>query len=189
MAVTISLPVRPDQNEFNLERWKVVIADSHYAAFDGRFETDRYGHVVHMPPPSFRHARLQRRIASILDDQMKRGETATECPISTADGVKAADVAWLTPTQLAKSADSVCLPFGPAICVEVESPANSWRELEDKRNLYFEAGSEEVWFCDEDGTMRFFAPQESGSGAVELDRSRLAPRFPGRMVMDDQAGA
>ena len=185
MAVTIALPVRPDQTEFNLQRWQEVIADLHYATLDGHFETDRYGHVVHMPPPSFRHARLQRRIASALDDQMTRGETATECPISTADGVKAADVAWLSAAQLANAADAVCLPFAPAICVEVKSPANSWRELEDKRALYFEAGCEEVWFCDDDGTMRFFASQESVAEAVELDRSRLAPRFPGRIVMDD----
>jgi Uma2 family endonuclease len=184
MAVTISLPVRPDQTEFNLQRWQEVVADPHYATLDGHFETDRYGHVVHMPPPSFRHARLQRRIASALAVQMNEGETATECPISTADGVKAADVAWLSPVQLASAADSLCLPFAPAICVEVKSPTNSWRELEDKRALYFEGGCQEFWVCDDDGALRFFAPEESGAGAIELERSRLAPRFPLRMVMD-----
>ncbi len=189
MAVTIALPVRPDQTEFNLVRWAEVIADTSYAALDGRFETDRYGHVVHMPPPSFRHARLQRRIASALVDQIKRGETATECPVSTADGVKAADVVWLSPEQLIQAADAVCLPFAPVICVEIKSPANSWRELEDKRALYFEAGSKEVWFCDHDGIMRFFILGETGGGVVEVERSPLVPGMVKRIELEDGTGA
>ena len=44
--------------------------------------------------------------------------------------------------------------------------------MEEKKSLYFDAGAEEVWFCEEDGTMRF----HSAHGV--LDRSQLAPDFP-----------
>jgi Uma2 family endonuclease len=180
MPVTIELPVRPDQTEYNLQRWAEVMDDPHYATLDGSFETDRHGNVIHMPPPGFRHARLQRRIATTLSELMGQGETATECPISTADGVKAADVVWLSVEQLAQVGNNECLPFSPLICVEVKSPRNSWRELEDKRTLYFEAGCLELWICDERGKMRFFA--KSGTGVEELNASRLCPGFPREIV-------
>ncbi|MEO0446867.1 MAG: Uma2 family endonuclease [Verrucomicrobiota bacterium] len=175
MSLTIQLPVRTDQTEFNLARWEEVLADSAFARLEGRFETNRYGHLVHMPPPAFRHARLQRRIASLLDQLMESGETATECPVSTADGVKGIDVVWLTDDQLAKSEDHSCVPFAPAICVEVRSPGNSTAELEEKKALSFESGASEVWICQENAAMHFFLREEPEAVARQ---SRLCPGIP-----------
>ncbi len=175
MPLTIQLPVRPDQAAFNLRRWDEILADAHYAKLDGTFETDRFGHVIHMPPPSLRHGRLQRRIATLLHDQAREGDVVTECPVSTPDGVKGVDVVWLSSEQLAKAQDLACVPFAPALCVEVKSPANSWEELNEKKALYFASGATEVWICDDAGTMHFFSAE---TPVETLEISTFFPGFP-----------
>jgi len=181
MSLTIELPVRPDQTAFNLKRWDEVLAEPHYAKLDGTFETDRFGHVLHMPPPSFQHGRLQRHLATTLERLMSGGETVTECPVSTPDGVKGIDVVWLTDRQLAKAGNHSCLPFAPSICVEIKSPGNTPAELSEKKALYFAAGATEVWICDEEGKISFFA---SSSADDTMESSLLCPDFPGSIALD-----
>ena len=62
--------------------------------------------------------------------------------------------------------------MAPALCVEVASESNTDRELIEKRALYFEAGAQEVWFCDLMGNMSFFDP------AGPRERSAMCPEFP-----------
>ena len=65
--------------------------------------------------------------------------------------------------------------IAPEICVEVLSPGNTRAEMEEKRALLFEAGAEEVWFCDTKGRMFFFLkvrPDEA------VEKSELCPDFP-----------
>lgn len=177
MGLIIQLPIRPDQDSFNAKRWEEILADPYYARLDGTFETNRYGQVIHMPPPSFLHARVQSQISVLLSRLMDGGGTATECPVSTSDGVKGVDVIWLSDEQLKSVGSSSCVPFAPDICVEIKSPSNSWPELEEKRSLYFEAGAKEVWICDENQKMFFFANADSSDPCREF--SDLCPDFPG----------
>ncbi|MFT5468324.1 MAG: hypothetical protein ACI8UO_003433 [Verrucomicrobiales bacterium] len=104
----------------------------------------------------------------------------TECPVSTSDGVKGLDVAWLTKKQVAEVGNRSCVPFAPAICVEVVSPSNSKAELDEKTALYFEAGAEEVWICEKDGAMRFLL----GPDADPVAESKLCPDFPTQIELD-----
>ena len=98
----------------------------------------------------------------------------TECPISTADGVKAADVAWASPDRMKELGEQVCFPHAPDICVEVLSPGNTQAEMREKMKLYFDADASEVWLCEEDGATSFFRP-----GATRPMRaSKLCPQFP-----------
>jgi len=53
-----------------------------------------------MPPASPFHSSFQAKIAGLLQNLMTRGEVFTECAISTADGVKAADIAWAAPQRI-----------------------------------------------------------------------------------------
>ncbi len=105
---------------------------------------------------------------------MRTGRVLTECPISTADGVKAADVAWASPECMRELGNRVCFPKSPEICVEVLSPSNTEAEIQEKMALYFDAGAREVWLCAESGAMSFFGP---GSGQ-QLGASQLCPQFP-----------
>src|SRR5205085_2576322 len=123
---------------------------------EGRVETDRHGRVVMSPPPAPQHGRFQLKIGSLLEELMQDGDALTECPISTADGVKAADVAWASAERWKKLEMGVCFILAPEICVEVISPSNSEEEIREKMALYFDAGAREVWVCGIFGEMTFF---------------------------------
>jgi hypothetical protein len=85
------------QTALNLRRWAELLADRELARVEGRIETDRHGHIIMSPPPAPRHGSFQLEIGHLLRTLMPSGRVLTECPISTADGVKAADVAWASP--------------------------------------------------------------------------------------------
>jgi len=175
--LTIELPAQRTQTDFNLRRWAELLADPEMAKVEGRVETDRYGHAIMMPPPAPSHGRVQLQIGVLLDRYMPNGSALTECPISTADGVKAADVAWASPDSMRALGNRVCFPRSPEICVEVLSPANTEAEIREKTGLYFDAGAKEVWHCSTSGTMKFFC---AGDGQP-LRVSKLCPDFPAKI--------
>jgi Uma2 family endonuclease len=178
-TLTLELPPHKTQTTFNLRRWAELLADPELARFEGRVETDRHGHVLMSPPPAPNHGSLQARITSLLDRHMTKGRVLTECPISTADGVRAADVAWASPEVMAELGDRVCFPRAPEICVEVISPGNTDAEIREKKALYFDAGAKEVWTCSESGEMSFF----SANNKQPLSASQICPEFPNRIKL------
>jgi len=109
-TLTIELPPHRTQTDFNMRRWAELLADRELARFEGRVETDPYGHVIMSPPPAPTHGSFQSEIAYLLRTFMSRGRVLTECPISTADGVKAADVAWASPECMRELGNRVCFP-------------------------------------------------------------------------------
>lgn len=173
-GLTIELPSQADQTEFNLRRWDQLIKDPELARVEGRIETDRHGHIIMSPPPAPQHGRFQLEIGHLLKTLMTGGATLSECPISTADGVKAADVAWVSAECFAELGDRSCFPRCPEICVEVLSPSNTEAEISEKMALYFDAGAREVWICDSFGAVTLYGPEK-------LPGSRLCPGFPQRV--------
>src|SRR5688500_1322189 len=155
-ALTIELPSHAERTEFNLRRWAELLDDPELARIQGRIETDRHGHIIMSPPPAPSHGSYQSRISRLLSEHLSDGETITECPISTADGVKAADVAWASDESMRALGNRACFPRAPEICVEVISPSNSKAEVAEKMALYFDAGAKEVWLCAPSGEMSFY---------------------------------
>ncbi|MCI0539890.1 MAG: Uma2 family endonuclease [Verrucomicrobiales bacterium] len=177
-TLTIELPHQAEQTAFNLRRWDKLLADPELARIEGRVETDRHGHIIMSPPPAARHGSFQYKIGRLLEDLLPDGRVVTECPISTADGVKAADVAWASKECLRHLGNRACFPRSPEVCVEVLSPSNTRAEINEKMSLYFDAGAREVWICDTAGKMSFFGPNPS-----PLRRSKFCPKFPRRVVL------
>jgi Uma2 family endonuclease len=173
-TLTIELPTQREQTTFNLRRWAELLANRELAKIEGRIETDRHGHIIMSPPPAPSHGSYQSEIAHLLREVMSEGRVISECPISTADGVKAADVAWASPECMRNLGNRACFPEAPEICVEVLSPGNSQSEIEEKMALYFDAGAKEVWVCTRSGAMRFYEPGKS----APMKSSRLCPKFP-----------
>lgn len=178
-TLTIELPSHSTQAALNLRRWAELLADPELAKFEGRIETDRHGHIIMSPPPAPVHGSLQSEIAFLLRTKMLPGRVLTECPISTADGVKAADVAWASPECMAELGNAVCFRRSPEICVEVISPSNTDAEMQEKMALYFDAGAREVWFCAQTGVMSFFRAGESRA----LRNSEFCPEFPNQIQL------
>jgi Uma2 family endonuclease len=175
-SLTIELRPQAVQTEFNLRRWDELLVDSKWADIEGRVETDRHGHVIMSPPPAPRHGKFQFMIGRLLEPLMPQGHVLTECPISTADGVRASDVAWASLECWAELGNRSCFVRCPEICVEVLSPSNSEEEIREKMELYFDAGAKEVWVCGVFGGMTFF-----GSGCIALQASILCPAFPNQI--------
>ncbi len=173
-TLTIELPPHEAQTRLNLRRWAELVADTELAKIQGRIETDRHGHIIMSPPPPPAHGSFQAWIGHLLANLMPRGRVLTECPISTADGVKVADVAWASPERMRSLGNRACFPQAPEICAEVLSPSNTRAEVREKTALYFDAGAKEVWLCAASGAMTFLAAGAAGP----LQASRLCPAFP-----------
>jgi Uma2 family endonuclease len=157
MPLTIELRPSEKQTAFNLQRWRELIADPDLARLPHRIETDRHGHILMSPPPAPAHGDQQVEIAHLLKTLLPQGRVVTECPISTSDGVKAVDVAWLAPERRQEVRSLICLIKAPEICVEVLSPSNTPDEIAEKIALYFETRAQEVWICDQ-GILHFRFP-------------------------------
>jgi Uma2 family endonuclease len=118
---------------------------------------------------------MQFRIGTLLEKLMPPGNIVTECPVSTADGVKGVDVAWASSRSWGEVGNRTCFLRAPEICVEVASPSNSEGELREKMALYSNASAKEVWFCSVFGEMTFHQPTK------QLAHSELCSLFPNRI--------
>ncbi len=175
MLLQIQLPKREDTVATNRLRWAELQADAKLADCPNRIETNAWGQIIMSPPPTGSHCKKQFRIAQALE-RLLGGEAFTECPISTADGVKAADAAWFSDQRYAQVVGQDAFEIAPEICVEVLSPKNTWAEMQAKRQLYFDAGAIECWTCDLTGQMTYYSSDEPESPKHE---SKLCPQFPG----------
>ena len=174
MAATLELQSVSDQEAFNLARWEEICADPVLAKLEFRVESDAYGNPIVSPPPAFSHGSFQFDIGYHLRRLLLEGKVTTECPISTNEGIRAADVVWISHARAAISLKQNVLTVAPEICVEVLSPRNTRNEMDAKKRLYFSAGADEVWFCDLHGRMFFYTKSEPSTPG----QSALCPGFP-----------
>ena len=177
MRLVIELPPREELLTQNRLRWAEVLADQTLVDLPFRVETNCYGTLLMTPPPSGHHSSRQGEIAFQLRSLLA-GHALPECPISTLDGVRAADVGWYSSERFASVKGQIAFEVAPEICVEVISPSNSDSEMAGKKQLYFEAGAEEVWYCREDGGMEFYSEDNPD---IFMTQSSLCPRFPVRI--------
>src|SRR6267154_770672 len=113
--------------------WAEICEDKLLASLPYRIESDRWGNIVMSPPPRSRHAEYQGEIAALLRQKMTGGLSMPECPILTEEGVKAADVAWVSHQRRASRQNDPVYLIAPEICVEVLSPSNIEGELQERK--------------------------------------------------------
>ena len=172
-----TLPDLASQTRFNLARWSEILADPELAKLPYRIETDQHGNLVMSPPFAPLHGQRQVDVALLLRQLLPKGRTLSECPVSTAAGVKAIDVAWLAPERTENIPRLALFERAPDICVEILSPSNSAAEIDQKRALYFDAGAAEVWICNFDGSMSFFVAPHHQQTSISV----VCPAFPDRI--------
>jgi Uma2 family endonuclease len=174
MQLVIELPPREDQIELNRRRWAEVLANPALADLPFRIETNAHGQLLMTLPASGEHSYRQSTIILTLN-RLLGGHPLPECPLSTIDGVKAADVGWYSESRFALVRGQDAFEQAPEVCVEVISASNTDSEMRQKKELYFEAGADEVWFCREDGRIEFY--QSSKPNAPQTSSQRC-PNFP-----------
>lgn len=135
--------------------WQEVLGDPVLRDLPYKIELNEWGQVV-MSPASSRHSMLQGLVMEALRKMRQDGLVFPECPVQTSKGVKVPGVVWVSDAMLREHRDETPYNKAPELCVEVRSPSNSPRELEEKRELYFARGAQEVWLCDEQGVLSFF---------------------------------
>ena len=160
--------------ETTMTAWEQVLDDPALQDLPYKVETNKQGQII-LSPHKLRHSRAQSAIVNLLGDLLEEGETFVEAAIETEDGVKVADVAWMSEARwTSMPEDAAAAPVAPEICVEVLSRANTASEMEGKRRLYFRRGAQEVWLCDEKGRVTFYVAGE----VAPAERSHLVPDFP-----------
>lgn len=158
------------------QTWEDVCNNPLLADLPYRVEINRQGNIE-LSPHSIRHSKYQHHIGRLLDRLMPPGQVVPECAIKCRLSIPVADVAWFSLERDAACGNEFAASVAPEICVEVRPPSNSRREMEAKREDYFEAGALECWFCDLSGAMRFHGPEG------EWERSRLCPEFPTQVTL------
>lgn len=151
--------------------WQQVCEEPSLQDLPFKIELNEYGQVV-MSPASNEHGYFQMQIGTLLNQHLSTGRVLSECSIDTAKGVKVADVAWLSESFAERHGFRTPYPEAPAICVEIFSPSNSEKEMQDKIALYFAQGAQEIWICDARGELTFHT-RTGGS-----TKSILLPDFP-----------
>ena len=166
--------VHPNANAL-VAQWRALCEDPLIQALPHKVETNQRGQLL-MSPARNRHSLLQAALAARLTRLAQlhgiRGAAATECAIVTSDGVKVPDVVWMSGEPVAASLITDVVDAAPPVCIEVLSPSNSEREMQEKAALYFAADTEEVWLCATNGAMRFLGQSR------ELTASAPFPDFP-----------
>ncbi len=148
-------------------QWSDVLADPTLRNLPYKIELNEFGKIV-MPPASNKHGNVQVHIARRLWESLPAGEVITACSVETDQGVKVADVAWCSLEFIGRHGLETPYSEAPEICVEIVSPSNSGREMQEKAGLYFARGAKEVWIVSESGSVQVYGPE----GARE--RSELA---------------
>jgi len=158
--------------------WAEVIESRFLEDLPFKIELNEWGQIV-MTRRTNAQGLLTKNIGALLVDQNVLGKYLLNCSMQTAKNVKVADVVWMSPEFVAKHSENhelqTPMSHAPELCVEVVFPEDYPGATKEKRELYFEQGAHEVWFCSALGEMSFFGP----SG--EIPQSKIFPNFPSQV--------
>jgi Uma2 family endonuclease len=174
-----TLPVLRVGN-MNAMTWEDILADRSLRDLPYKIETNRY-HKIIMSPASAWHGNYEYKVGLLLGRLLPMGEIINEAPVRTSEGVRVADVGWMSRERWTPQRRATALETAPEICVEILSPSNCREEMLEKMTLYYAKGAEEVWLCDEEGRMEFFT---AGSAPQPVAASVLCPDFPAQIDVD-----
>ena len=110
------------------------------------------GRVIELMPPKRRHGKIATRLAARLEPFVTAaglGEVTVETgyvlktqPMT----VRGPDVAFIAASQISSDmGEEDYYSLAPTLAVEIVSPGDTEKNVNDKVNLYLEAGTEEVW--------------------------------------------
>jgi Uma2 family endonuclease len=151
--------------------WQTVLDNPYLKDLPFKVETNRWGKIV-MSPASNEHGKTQFAIGSRIQQAKKSGTVIMECSVETSDGVKVADVAWISDEFLARHGFETPYKVAPEICGDIVSPANSPAEMEEKTQLYLARGAREVWVAGEDGSVSYYAHSGRLEASAEVNDRR-----------------
>jgi Uma2 family endonuclease len=132
----------PLSSEQLAARYRGLCEDLRFANLPGKVELDVWGRLL-MSPASNYHSAIQTALSGKL--AALGGRAFVEASVLTSAGVLVADVAWASDEFMRIHGFETPFTRAPELCVEVASPSNSRKELNEKVAAYLEAGAAEVW--------------------------------------------
>lgn len=123
-------------------RFRELCDDPRFASLPGKIELDVWGRIV-MSPADNLHGLVRFAVGQRL--AVLGGRVLTEAAILTPAGVLVADVAWCSEEFVRAHRTETPFIRAPEICVEVASPSNARKELEEKTAACLAAAAVEVW--------------------------------------------
>jgi Uma2 family endonuclease len=165
MAAIIDIP--PSTAELR-RRWVALLQDSNAPE---HFELDEFGEMLMGPAPSNRHQIIVLALLKQVEAQLG-GEAGMPAVLTPTAGIRAPDIAWMADRELwLRLSREDPMPVVPDLCIEVVSPGNRRKDLNDKIAGYLAGGAREVVLVEMDGRIRFFHADG------EHPESRLGLRF------------
>ena len=145
MTQELELIESPLSTEQLAARYREMCDDIRFSNVPGKVELDLWGRLL-MTPASTYHGRIQGRLCQKL--AALGGESLIETGIATHLGLFVPDIAWASAHFMTAHGAETPLRRAPEICIEVVSPSNSVKEMDEKRAAYLGAGAQEVWLVD-----------------------------------------
>lgn len=157
--------------------WQEICNNPAFNDLPFKFETNEWG-KIEMSPATNEHGIYQALLIKWLLRLSEQGHPIAECGIQTRKGVKVADVAWGSYDFFKRNKRLNPYLESPEIVIEILSPSNSQAEMDEKKQLYFELGTQEFWLCDKNGSILFFNPEQ------QCLASLIIPDFPKLITID-----
>jgi len=172
MSAVSEVIEKPLSREALAQRYRELCDDPRFANLPGKVELDSWGRII-MSPANNQHGLVQARLAELLRRALG-GASIVEASISTNPDLRVADVAWASDDFMRSHAQETPFLIAPEICIEVASPSNSARELQEKVAAYLASGATEAWIVyPQTKRIEFFGavgPLRRSAFAVDLDR-------------------
>ena len=151
-------------------RWRELIDQP---GLPDRWELDEYGELVEMNAPQKPHQMIVYALLKQIEAQLG-GQPLPGVGVLTPIGVRLPDVVWESDWTYDEPTDPA-----PTLCVEVLSPDNKRREIEEKTRAYLAAGAREVIVIELSGRIRFFGAEgERDTSALGLQLTLPAGTYP-----------
>jgi Uma2 family endonuclease len=142
MSATAEVIEQPLSYEALAAMYRGMCDDPRFANIPGKLELDTWGRII-MSPASNYHGKLQARLVERL--LSLGGQALVEVSVLTPAGLLVPDVAWASAEFMTSHGAETPFTRAPELCIEVASPSNSLKELNEKVAAYIAAGAAEAW--------------------------------------------
>jgi len=145
--------------------------------------TDFYTEGLHLHGGSHKSASASRKgeligaISALLARSLPGGHVLVDVPIETKDGVRKADVAWISSARRSTLCREPAYGGAPEICVHLSNGDRSENDILHSTQLLFRSGAVENWLVSPKGEIDI---QRFGMN----DGTRLIPHLPEAITLD-----
>jgi ABC-type polysaccharide/polyol phosphate transport system ATPase subunit len=106
--------------------------------------------------PRSRRGELVGAISALLARSLPNGHVLVDVPIQTHDGIRMADVAWISDARRSTLCREPAYSGAPEICVHLPGPERAESEVNKTMAILFKTGAVENWLVDVIGNIKTF---------------------------------